>query len=214
MSTVCGLIVDNFFEYWLESGSNFIVANAYDISKIYATNDIVFYGNVPYISCIDGNNTPPLPMQIPPLWNQIALNSRNLPVERGTVASAMQNAQNDFNPNLFQQTYGSNGSAICYNTPPPVDTLTKYTNAQLGFIMLSSHYLICDLFAGQYGGQANSVNGSVSVGGMSQSFRFPTNLESSRIFARENTEYGRKYNQMIAPLERSNIAPFFAYSNL
>jgi hypothetical protein len=212
-ATICGLTVDNFFAYWLTAGSNFILAKDYDPNITYNTNDIVYYGQVPYISLVDGNVTPPLPMNVPPLWNQIALNSRSLPVQPGMVASAMQSAQSDFNYQLFPQAYGSNNQPVQYNATPPVDTLTGYTNAQIGFIILASHYLCCDLFAGQFGGQASSVNSGTSVGGMSQSFKFPSNIEKSRIFARENTEYGRKYNQMTAPFERAETAPSFFYSN-
>lgn len=207
-ATICGLTVNDFFSYWEDNGSNFVLAQNYNPTLVYNKNDIVYFNQVPYMSIVDNNNTPPLPMVVPPLWNQIALNSRALPVPNGMVASAMQKAQTEFNQNLLPLTYSSSGQLINYDSTPPVDTLTGFTMAQIAFVILSSHFLCCDLFAQQYAGQANSVNSGISVGGMSQSFKFPTNLENSRLYAKENTEYGRQYNEMTSAGNRMATVPF------
>lgn len=205
-ATILGLSVDDFYSYWLSIG-NFTKAVIYDPLISYNENETVFFNGSPYISLVDNNSNPPLPTTDPVTWNQIALGNQVLP---GIVASSMQQAQNEFNPSLISSTY-INGIFVKPDTPPPVDTMTGYTNAQQAFIILTSHYIVCNIFANNFQGQPNNVTSSNSVNGISQSFMYDSRTASKNIFDLNCTEYGRQYKTMTAPLRRSRTAPFMVF---
>lgn len=169
------ITVEDFKKYFKREFKYLIIFN---IDTEYKKNVIVYYEPTEeFFQSLISKNKGNIPEQSPEQWEFIE-EDYNEYINDNDIEKAMEQARISFNLNIWGQE----------------EDLIK-----VAFLLLSAHYLICDLNMSNGGGSSFFMT-SKSVDGVSASYGIPQSILNNISYSYlAKTEFGLKYLQLLAP---------------
>lgn len=169
------ITVEDFKKYFKREFKYLIIFN---IDTEYKKNVIVYYEPTEeFFQSLISKNKGNIPEQSPEQWEFIEEDYNDY-INDNDIEKAMEQARISFNLNIWGQE----------------EDLIK-----VAFLLLSAHYLICDLNMSNGGGSSFFMT-SKSVDGVSASYGIPQSILNNISYSYlAKTEFGLKYLQLLAP---------------